>query len=642
MGELYQADQPQLFEMEAELGRLLSSRIFQQAPRSRMFLNYVVRLAIRNPLERPKEYTIAVEVFGCDPTYDSSVDATVRVEAGRLRTRLHDYYANEGREDPWIIDMPKGAYRATFQPRTAQPAAQPLEVVPPQAPIHPPTPDLRKLNSAWKLGLVAAALVLLAVTGWLVWKTQKTRSSRADAQPTEIIIDSFANLTSEPDKDATARLVTQDVERLLSAVPRVAVIHRASDPADHSPQAQPAGPKRTRQVRLTGTLRRDADDRLAVSLQLANTTDSVIVLDREYLLELPDTRSTQAEIFNDIVRVLRIDPEGSSAALPEQRPISPASLQDFKLATSLREKENPEDLRTSIQLLEKVVARDPQFARAWAGLAESHTLMGLYFEPPRDHMPQARTAAERAIALDSSLQGAHGSLGVVHLFYDWDYPAAHAEVVNAEAEAHAIHQLACFSHLLERTGSERRAEEEILRLLAYDPRSSTLISELGCIAYYRGQYNDAVVHYREALKGDPRSAVATWGLGKSLGQMGRYQEALQVLRGYSRTSGFEPPLITTEIAYLEGLSGHVAEARAIIAKLQQASQTSFVDPYFIALIYHSLHDEEHSYLYLQKAFNIRSPFLVSLSTEPKWLNAAGDERFAILLHQLHQNDIPAS
>ena len=643
MRELHQADERQSLELEAQLARLLESRIFQQAPRSRMFLEYVVRLAIRDPQQRPKEYTIAVEVFGCDPTYDSSVDATVRVEAGRLRTRLHDYYANDGKDDPWIIDMPKGAYRVTFQPRPVeQPLAPVFAVPPPQLPDHPLNPEALKRSSVWLLAIVCSFFLVLAAVGWQLWRTEKSRAGRAEGRPTEIVIDNFTNLTSEPDKDATARLVTQDLARLLTAVPGLAVIQPASNLPQLSGQRRPADPQLPRRVRLAGTLRRDADDHLAVSLQLANAEDSVIVLDREYLLELPDARSTQAEIFNDVIRVLRIDPESSPAGPLAQHPVSAESLAAFKQANALHENQNPEDLRTAIRILERVVALDPRYAKAWASLAECHALMGLYFEAPRDHMPKARDAAEHAIALDSSLEGAHGSLGVVHLFYDWDYPAAHAEVVNAEAEAHAIHQLACFSHLLERTGSGRQAEEEILRLLAYDPRSSALVSELGCIDYYRGQYKDAVTHYREALTRDPHSAVATWGLGKSLGQMGRYQEALQVLRSYRQLTGLEPPLITTEIGYLEGLSGHVDEARATIAKLETASRTSFVDPYFIALLYHSFHDEEHSYLYLQKALSIRSPFLVSLGTEPKWQNALRDQRFGTLLHQLHQDETPTS
>ena len=162
------------------------------------------------------------------------------------------------------------------------------------------------------------------------------------------------------------------------------------------------------------------------------------------------------------------------------------------------------------------------------------------------------------------------------------------------------------------------------------------MGELGCIDYYRRQYKYAVGHYQEALKDNPRSALATWGLAKSLGQMGRYREALQALQAFRQANPSEPPFITTEIGYLEGRSGQLAAARAAIRQLNAESLTTFVDPYFIALIYHSFHDERQTYVYLRQARDKRSPFMVSLSTDPKWSDATKDPRFISLLHQLHQ------
>ena len=635
MSSLYQSDETQAAELNAELSRLLQSAIFQQAPRSRMFLEYVVQQAIANPDARPKEYTIAVEVFGCDPTYDSSVDATVRVEAGRLRNRLREYYATDGKEDRWIIDVPKGGYRATFQERPASlDAPIPVMPVPPQA-MAPDQQEPRRFAGGKSIALVLAILLVLAGS---VWQLSKTRRARVQGSTTEIFIQQFANLTTESKEDGTAILMTQDLARLFAPVLNVTIIDAPTGKQDHSSAGSDASGKTSpRRVRVSGTLRLNADDHLALSMQVANAVNDVIVLDREYLLELPDTRPVEAEAFGDILQALRID---SDASMMRQagsaHPISQESLTQFKYAEDLRRNENPQDLHKSIDALDAIVARNPRYAAAWAALAEAHVLLGLYFEPPRDHMPKARLAAEQAIALDSSLQEAHGTLGVIHLFYDWDYPAARAEVRNAEADAQAIHQLACFSHLLERTGSERRAEEEILRLLAYDPRSPALISELGCIDYYRRQYQNAVGHYQQALKANPKSGLATWGLAKSLGQMGRYSEALHVIQAFRQANAAEPPFLTTEAGYLEGRSGHVAEARKAIQQLGTESQAIFVDPYFIALIYHSFHQEDQTYAYLQKALAMRSPFMVSLNTDPKWADAAHDPRFISLLHQLHQ------
>jgi hypothetical protein len=108
---------PELTAIHAELDRILSSTPFAASHRSKRFLRYIVENSFDNTHGSLKEYAIALAVFDRDASYDPSIDATVRVEAGRLRSRLRDYYAGEGRKDTLIINVPKGAYRATFVER---------------------------------------------------------------------------------------------------------------------------------------------------------------------------------------------------------------------------------------------------------------------------------------------------------------------------------------------------------------------------------------------------------------------------------------------------------------------------------------------------------------------------------------------
>src|ERR1700728_4940643 len=108
---------PEPQAVRAELERILASAPFASSHRSQRFLSYVVENSCEEAHESLKEYAIAVEVFERDPSYDPAIDATVRVEAGRLRARLREYYAGEGRNDTLVNDMPKGGYRATFVER---------------------------------------------------------------------------------------------------------------------------------------------------------------------------------------------------------------------------------------------------------------------------------------------------------------------------------------------------------------------------------------------------------------------------------------------------------------------------------------------------------------------------------------------
>jgi tetratricopeptide (TPR) repeat protein len=244
-------------------------------------------------------------------------------------------------------------------------------------------------------------------------------------------------------------------------------------------------------------------------------------------------------------------------------------------------------------------------------------------------MPLARQYAERALAIDPSLHEAHGTLGLIHLVYDWDYAAAESELAAADARESAIRALSCTAHLhlLGDREHVRHAEEDLHRMLEFDPHSTSLINELGCVSYYGGRYKDSIRYYREAIASDPQAAITYWGLGRSLALEGHYDEALEVLKRFKAVNGFEPPMITAEIGYTEAASGDRQAALATVKRLEQESEITFVDPYLIALVYLGLNDGDNTYAWLDKAYMSRSPFLISIATDPKWSASHGNSRF---------------
>src|SRR5690242_13584507 len=134
-------------ELRLELMRVLQSRVFERAQRSQRFLRYLVEGALADPPVIIKEYTIAIDVFDRDTSYNPSVDATVRVEASRLRSRLREYYDEEGRDDPWLIEVPKGSYSAVFTPRSPAEPVSGAVAIPEGAiseiTIEPPASDMQ-------------------------------------------------------------------------------------------------------------------------------------------------------------------------------------------------------------------------------------------------------------------------------------------------------------------------------------------------------------------------------------------------------------------------------------------------------------------------------------------------------------------
>jgi tetratricopeptide (TPR) repeat protein len=155
------------------------------------------------------------------------------------------------------------------------------------------------------------------------------------------------------------------------------------------------------------------------------------------------------------------------------------------------------------------------------------------------------------------------------------------------------------------TGRTRDADEMVHRML-------------GCIDYYRGDYENAMRYYREAVATDPHSPVPYWGLGKTLSLQAKYGESVKVMEQFRPANGFEPPLLTAEIGYALGQEGKTNEAQQEITKLRDESKSAFVDPYLVSLIYLGMGDEQLTLRWLNRAYAVRSPFLISISTEPKW------------------------
>ena len=161
---------PSSKEIQVELERVLGSPPFAHAHRSQRFLRYVVEVTLNDRAEFLKEFAIAVDVFGRNVSYDPSINATVRVEAGRVRSRLREYYTDQGRHDPVIIDVPKGGYRAVFTRRSINPEGD----VPQLAPALPADEPPRQSGKPRWLKLlplaIAAVILVVAMGGIALWK----------------------------------------------------------------------------------------------------------------------------------------------------------------------------------------------------------------------------------------------------------------------------------------------------------------------------------------------------------------------------------------------------------------------------------------------------------------------------------------
>lgn len=551
-----------------------------------------------------------------------------------LRQELGD----SSRDPRFIETIPTRGYRFIAPVEVLPEISQPVPVLA-EAPPQPlaDTGAERLPGRSWlpTVAVLAVSLLVIASTSILLWRRHKTVPIVHRA-PISIAVLPLLNQTGDPSldyvSDGTTQSIIQDLAGILGlrVIGSTTVFHFRNTPQD----TQSIGHNLGVDAVLQGRLQRN-HGKLVLNVELTQTNDNSILLSHQYLSDTPDLRSVQADILHDTLQALSFD----TGKLGGQSPLDPhtnssAAYEENLRGEALIRTDSPQAFRDAVRHFQKATALDPNFDRAWSDLAQAHLFLGIYYESPLDHMPVARTAALRALRLNPSLPEAHGSLGVVDLLYDWDYASAASELEKEGAMRSAMSILACTAHLREQSGHPRRAEEEVRRLLSYDPQSEMLVSELGCAAYYERHYEDAIRSYRSAMELDPGSPLPYLGLGRSLTELGKYQEAVDVLDSFSKRNGFAPPILLAESGYTCALSGDQKGAMQRMKSLEDQAKSAYVDPYLIALIYHGLHDHTATIDWLQKAAAVHSSLLFSILSDPMWEDSQQDPQLIAIVDKM--------
>jgi TolB-like protein len=222
-------------EVRRQLDRLLASAVFANAGRMSRFLKFVVDKSLAGQAERLKEYVIGVEVFDRDASYDPRLDSIVRVEAARLRSKLAEYYAGEGRDDAVVLSLPKGGYAPIVTRADRRPAVDGASAANGAAstaidsvrPLRPP----RSARHRWALaGLLAVGAAAAAVVAW----TQ----GEAPVRGLRVAVLPFSS-GADPDGDAFALRFTEGVTAELVRTGRFSVVASSAARAEHSPARRP-------------------------------------------------------------------------------------------------------------------------------------------------------------------------------------------------------------------------------------------------------------------------------------------------------------------------------------------------------------------------------------------------------------------
>jgi tetratricopeptide (TPR) repeat protein len=301
-------------------------------------------------------------------------------------------------------------------------------------------------------------------------------------------------------------------------------------------------------------------------------------------------------------------------------------------------KRNRDGLANAVNYFQQAIEKDPQYAAAYAGLADSYILMDGYGHVTiEDAVVKARAAAEKALELDETLAEAHTSLALIAPKFDWNWDESRRHYERAlelnpnYATAHhwyADGYLTCMGRMDEAVAEMRKAEQ-------LDPLSSIIATDLGKDLYMARRYDEAIAQLRKVLALDPNFAMARAWLSAVYVEKGMYSESFAELE--TLKPDLSPQNYLIALAHRKARAGRTREARADLRKLLQMSRTQYVAPGSVAIVYSSLRDNDNAFLWLEKAYQIKGPELTSLKVWAGYDPIRSDPRFADLVHRVGLN-----
>ena len=304
----------------------------------------------------------------------------------------------------------------------------------------------------------------------------------------------------------------------------------------------------------------------------------------------------------------------------------------YARAVELFESRQASALAESADLFEKVIRLEPRHALAFSGLAANSCLQALYsLAPPREVMPRARRSAAAAVELDPGLAQPYASLALVAFLFDWDWRRAE-ELFLRSFEKDPTYAQARHWYAMLLTARRRfdEAVEQIDEAQRLDPGSRIITVKRGTVLTAAGHFASAEEQLRLAIERFPRMALPWRELGFLRLRQGRLEDAVE---NFERAAGLGGGASKSSggLGYVYGRVGREEESWAILEDFVERSQSSFVPPLYVALMYVGLDEPETALDWLEKAMEIRDPGLVYLGVKPGYESLQGGVRFQELL-----------
>ena len=535
-----------------QVDRVAGSRVFAKAKRSQRLLRYLVHAALTRPQQVLKEYTLATEVFDRDPSYDPAVEATVRVEAGRMRSRLREYYHEEGKDDPLVIEVPRGGYAVILTVRESRPERKaPVSVTPDEAEL----PDVvlvetasAQLEIAGDSGrketgsalpgrmwtgqrtrwYAAAALICVSLVGYAVWAVSMSEPSRPAVHSLAVL--PLRNLSGDAGQEFFADGTTDELITQLARIQGLRVVSWNSALQEKN-TSKPLGVI-ARELRadaiVEGSVARSGDH-LRINAQLIDTRTDAHLWAGSFEGSASEAVALEDAAARAIVTHLQtvIPTPGWPAGEHRETTVDPAAHDAYLRG---RNEFDKRDGLASEREFQHAIDLDPGYAPAYAGLAlalESEALLGE--APTATAVGRALAAASRSLQLDPENGDALIAQGSLESQFLWDWAAARRDLVRgvglSPGNSFGQMQMAIYFDAL---GQPGEAIKHMQTAVDLDPLSFYMARHYGSALFYGRHYDEALRQLQYARNMHPASAATVdhW-ISDAYEKKGMYADAVR-------------------------------------------------------------------------------------------------------------------
>jgi serine/threonine-protein kinase len=501
------------------------------------------------------------------------------------------------------------------------------------------SPSRTKLGPA---AAISAMLVVAAVAfGWYL-RPRPPVVPGSSAPISSIAVLPFTNSSGDQNTEYLSDGITESIINTFSQLPTLRVMARATVFRYKGKDVDPRQVGRDLGVDaiVTGRVMQQGD-MLAIQADLVRVSDGSQLWGERFDRKLADVLAVQDEMARRITDRLRLRLTDDEQQLVTKRYTDSTEAYDLYLKGRFYfARTTEESLERSLSFYRQAIERDPNYALAYVGLAQTYGALGgvFGFRSPREVLPLGLDAAIAAVRLDPKLADAHAALGGYRLQYEWNRADAEKELklaISLNPNSGAAHSM--YGGLYQSAGRLEEAIAERAIAARLDPLSPFAIANAGYPYYYARRYDEAIEHYRKAVDLDPRYPWSHLWIGQAYVQKGMYAEAIRGIEEAMRLSGGDTRAKAT-LAHAYAMAGKRAEAMKILGELDTPSAHRYVSPYFLALVYVGLKDDSRALAALEAAAEERHPYLTLLNVEPVFDRLRGEARFSALVRKVGVTD----